>query len=382
MRNFYSRQGISVNVSSPLWLSDRYAPVTFQHELTSYGHEIAVDGGFLSASIGVRTKQINIDEWIENGLGRDVAVYDSAGVVWNGFVNNISANIGTLSVSRGPMMNIGNRVEVMYSRIEDSGEPPEGGGTFETPIVESLASQAKYGIIEKIMSVGQCTLAEAYLIRDTFLNDIKNPETTQGLSFSPGEVSLTLECLGYSEWLNAYIYNNVSTTYITLDVKIKAILTADPNGIFNTDQTNIDYNGAITQYLEDKNRFAGTIIKSMVAMGDGSDNRWMFGVYEDRKAYYNSIATTVDHSHRLYEGKPAVYGAGGASIKPWRVRPGVWVKVTDFLIGRQESSVIREDPRNVFIESVRYTAPYGLDITGSRAGKLGQLLAKMGLGGA
>src|SRR3989337_1749563 len=128
MKNFYSRQGISVHVTSPIALATQLAPVTFQHELISYGHEIAVDGGFLSASIGVRTKQKNIDEWIESGLGRDVAVYDSTGVVWNGFVNNISANIGTLSVSRGPMMNIGNRVEVMYLRNEDSGQTRQRSG--------------------------------------------------------------------------------------------------------------------------------------------------------------------------------------------------------------------------------------------------------------
>jgi hypothetical protein len=51
------------------------------------------------------------------------------------------------------------------------------------------------------------------------------------------------------------------------------------------------------------------------------------------------------------------------------------------MIGRVADTNIRQDPRNIFVESLAYTAPYGLILNGGKISTLSQRLAQKGLGG-
>jgi hypothetical protein len=67
---------------------------------------------------------------------------------------------------------------------------------------------------------------------------------------------------------------------------------------------------------------------------------------------------------------------------PWMVRPGQWINVPDFLIGRNiPSTALNGDPRNKFIDSVRFTAPYTVDISGGANDTLSQMLTKISYSG-
>lgn len=381
--SLYETTGISVNVESPLWVANRGYFASFTEELDTYTHEIDVAVGFKSAQIKLRLGRQAAEQWLLEGLGRHIVVVDSdLTVVWEGFINSVSMTFGGLTVTRGPLLDIANRVIVMYSRVNEQGEPPLGGGTFETVAAEDLDSQARYGIIEKIVSIGQATLDEANLIRDSYLAEYAFPETTHRLSFSNlSDISITLECAGYGELLNAYVYNNYSTLFVTLDTKIQNILAADPNGVFSTDYAFIDENLSILQELEDQNRTALTIIKSVVDIGDINGGRWVFGIYEGRKAYYFAVPTAEIGYVSGLGFEELTLNAGANSVDPWKVRPGKWVVIPDFLASSTPSVTLRQDPRNVFIETVKFTAPHGLDITGNKVGTVAQLINRLGLGG-
>ena len=71
----------------------------------------------------------------------------------------------------------------------------------------------------------------------------------------------------------------------------------------------------------------------------------------------------------------------GSQVARWDVTAGKWLMFPDFLAGRGSASILRDDPRNLFIESASYQAPWFLTLGGAKVGKLAQLLAKQGLGG-
>jgi hypothetical protein len=68
-------------------------------------------------------------------------------------------------------------------------------------------------------------------------------------------------------------------------------------------------------------------------------------------------------------------------VRPWLVRPGKWLFLNDFLVGKPVSTTLRSDPRNLFIEQVNYTLPYSLSLSGGRLTQLGQVLSQISMGG-
>jgi hypothetical protein len=125
------------------------------------------------------------------------------------------------------------------------------------------------------------------------------------------------------------------------------------------------------------------VILALIALGDVNDDRWTFGIYNDQKAHYGVIPSTPFYQHRIAsESQRIETYAGNARVFPWDVRPAQWVFLPDFLVGRVQPTELRLDPRYVFIESVRYTAPWGIELTGSKVDSISQVMAQLGLGGA
>lgn len=390
--------GLTVQFKTPIWYPE-VRDIPCDSELSAYGHEIAVDGGYKSATIKISANIHEIEEWIENGLGRDVVAYSPEGIkIWEGFANEIMGSFGSVQVKRGPLMNVGNRVSVVYTPYVDiTGVEPTTGETTETVIAEDLESQEEYGILETIVNGGtlmdDATYCgdgcvpdnEAEELRDAYLNECKYPETTHTIGDSGGDVSLTLNCLGYNEWLTKYVYNIESDLTIQIPYKIIAVLVADPNAIFSTDYTYISTAAAyllLTSELENQNKTAKAIIDELLAQGDANDNRTIFGIYNDRKAYFSAIPNEIEYYYDMYSRDRHIYTASGGIIQPWYIRPGKWLFLNDFMAGRTINTALRLDPRNVFIESVRYDAPYSIQMTGSKISTVKQLMAKRGIAGA
>ena len=53
----------------------------------------------------------------------------------------------------------------------------------------------------------------------------------------------------------------------------------------------------------------------------------------------------------------------------------------DFLIGQAAELDLGDDPRAMFIERVKFTAPNGLDLQGDTLDNLSALVAQLGLSG-
>lgn len=389
----YSRLvGISVNISDPVVgnvsLGTR---IRFSNNLESYSHVNAANFGYKSATFTVKISPYEVSDWLEYGLARHVETIGVSGdTVWEGFIDRVSISFGSLSATRGPLFDIANRVSVVYTPIIDANvNPVVTGSETETPIAEDTDSQDRYGIIEKVISGGQRlddgTTDEAEEIRDLYLAEMAYPYTDEQINIGSSVYPiLTVECLGYKHWLNAYVHNDYVPSTVTLDTKIKYVLNSDPNSIFSTDQSNIDANAQLTNRLDDQNRFGGTIIEDIVGLGDGSDNRWLFKVLNGRICYYEAVPTSIEYYHSLSGTDRSNISSvvEGISIEPWQMQAGKWIQITDFLIGEGSYNTMREDPRIVFAEEVTYTMPFGLAITGSKISKLTQRLKQLGVGGA
>ena len=346
-------------------------------------------GGYWSLRFQLTDTQTKVENWIEQGLGRQVKLYNPGlELIWEGFVNSARANIGSLSIARGPLLNVANKVKVVYSTVDTSVTPPAMGVRKSTDYAEDSDSQGKYGIHERIISVGGATADNAEQVRDVALDEMKEPETSEMDNTSRSAVpSVSVECLGYMNFLKAYTFSSTTTGDQDASAKIEAILAADPNGIFSSDYSDIETNATQVGAYEQSDRVAFSLIKGITAMGIAGGDRFVFGFYKDRRAKYNEIPSAVQYQRSLSDPEQRIENYDGQGrIFPWGVTPGNWVFYTDLLIGKSapaitQPSVLRTDPRFLFIEKATYTVPWGLTLQGNRIGQLGQLLARMGLGG-
>jgi hypothetical protein len=282
-------------------------------------------------------------------------------------------------------MNVANRVTTIYSTIDPTTNTVIGTRA-KTTVSNDTTSQGLYGIIQKVLSVGGATAVTAAQIQSTYLKENAYPETSRSLNLGTDSgnnsgVTVTIDCLGYYHWLNLYAYNQtVVTGTINASDKIIAIINAQLNSII-TDTTNILSNTVQVTAFENDDYTAYNILQEAVSMGDASDNRWVFGVYQNRKAFYNQMSSTVDYILHLMDSSQKVETPIGAEIYPWNILPGKWLMFPDFLIGRTSETNPRYDPRCMFIEDVTYTMPWGLALNGGKTATLAQKLAKLGLAG-
>lgn len=361
-----------------------------QDMIGSYSHKLSAFGGFDTAKIEIGGNINVIEDWISNGIGRHIEVYsqDNA-LVWEGFVDQINIDVAGVSMTRGPMLDVCNRASVMYTPILDTTTDPQLlGTTTETTIAEDAPSQELYGIMENILSGGNMvddgTTNDAEYVRDVYLMDSKNPKTTSNITIgATGKTGISLECKGYFHILDKYVYNDGTYNYsVTCTAKLQNVLGADPNAIISTDYSMIGSNLALTHGLEYTNRTAKDIISEILTFGDGDDMRWLFGIYEDVRPYYWEVPSEAEYQYSIYGENNVIRTMSGIVVHPWSVRPGKWVFISDFLAGRLDGFVdLREDSRAVFIESVSFTAPYSVTLSGENVGTLSQVLARLGYGG-
>lgn len=342
-------------------------------------------GGYWSSSIKMSGSEIDLDEWVEDGIGRHIEVYNPGGVlIWEGFVNKVSISSGEDTFSIGPLVEIANKVTVTYSTINNDVDPPLIGARETTASASNSDSQDLYGIWEKIIGLNGATQADAEQLRDMLVNDPTRalPATSGDVSLSGGgALSLSLDLLGYWHWLNAYFYLNAATGDVNLSQKIQDILAADPNGIFSTDYTQIASNTSQVSDSGTGERPTDAIMIDLNSRGDSLDNPYSMGFYEGRQLVYQPIPNEIAYHKR--RGKPMTTPIGG-KVDPWDVQPAEWFFRPDFLIGRHPpitKATLGTDPRSGLIETVKYSTPWGLSVNGVKLSEVDQVLAKRGMGG-
>lgn len=380
--SLHEELGLSLAVySSKIENGDFVWVAGFTNTISSYSHEISAVGGFDSMNITIADDRLSLDEWIERGVGRIVRVFNSQNLpVWEGFVNVASAQMGGQKISVGPLMDMGNRVMVAYSPVDYDTSPPTVGTKAVTTIAENEESQNNNWIVEKVLSAGRITDDDAELIRDTFLAERAFPETSTGFNIGgSGSATLTLECLGAWYQTNLYVFNDTTSAAIQIHDRINDILDAEPNFAYPYRQ--IDTNNSIVPQESDEDKYAMAHLKELLAIGGAYDERFTLGMYDDFTFYYKQIPFTAKYKTSLSDQSQRIYTYEGAMVYPWDIRPAQWLFISDSLIGRRtDTQNLYEDPRYMFIEKVKYEAPWGLSLSGSRVGTYEQLLAKMGIG--
>ena len=348
-----------------------------------YSHTISAFGGFDTASFRLVDTLPVLQDWYEDGLGRVIQSYDDAlQPMWEGFINQVTIRQAGLELTRGPLVNVANRLFAIYSSIDTSTTPPTPGIRKTTGTVNHAESQARYGIWPKILSVAGVTDPNAEQLRDTHLAEYAKPETRSSFAPSGEEITLNVECLGFVHALS-YPYNQASNSGTTnLSSKLQAILAADPNSWISSDMSRIATNALAVGQWENDNHLALGLVKGLTALGDANDNRHLFGIYEERQAVYGPAPTDWEYEIRLSDPRQAIFNRTGGEVPAWAVRPGKWIFFSDFLPGRiADSTDLRDDPRMMFVESLDFRLPMGLHLVGGKVDQISQKLARFGLAG-
>lgn len=386
--SFYQQTGLSIYATDPILAANRstwYARLT--DRVTNFRMEKRAIGGYWGASAGAQTNQDELEDWIERGLGRHIQVQDEAlDTVWEGFVNRITARLGKLEFTLGPLMDVANRVQVVYCAINNAVLPPTLGVRARTATYNDTISQAAYGILQYIYSTAGSTAAEAAQNAQSYLAEHAWPVTgRRSTLLGGGAAELSLEMLGYWAWLGAYVYNQtVASGDVHADVKLRAILAASPNtGLFSTDYARITTNAVHISQYENDDRTAEDLVKAINALGTTAYGRTNCGFYNGRQFVYGPAPTSIRYVQRVTGNEPLTDLIGG-QVRPWNVMPGEWIFYADFLTGRippVTTAQMQRDPRCGLIESVVVDDRYGLDINGIHVGTLDQFLAQQGLVG-
>lgn len=385
--SLYETTGISAQYGESRIIGGTYyTQGTLDREILSYAHTINSFGGFDTLRISIALTFDKIEEWISGGIGKHMEVRNSSGsIVWEGLVEKLTITAGAMSVTLGPLTEIANRVLVTFTDIDNNVANVQGTAD-ETLLAEHTTSQKLYGIIEKILSGGTLGRNEANDVRDTYLQDNAFPRTSFSFNFSPGAGAspiINIECVGYSRFLDLFSYNNVTANFYTGTEKITDVLAADPNSV--VDSQRLDTNAIGAFEYDNNNRTGLTVIKEVVNTGDGSGNRWLFYMDEGRTAYYKAVPEEIYYLYRLRSGNNKITTYNGTTVAPWDVRPGRWIAVTDLLsISARYSRFhtiedLLADQSVSFIESISFTAPYSVSLTGSRIERTTQILAQYGL---
>ncbi len=376
----FSNLGVSIAVQSTLRLG-RGDLGDITDSITGWSHTSGAVGGYLTATASINESRAVIDEWLETGLGRWITLYDEgANICWRGFVDQINANIGGLQIQRGPLTGIANRVHMVYSTVDTSTTPPTMGVRATTAQTNDTTSQAKYGIWQKVLSTGGSTAADATQLQAMYLQEYAQPSTTKTLSPGGGGLNMSLQLKGAWYWMG-YLATYTTTGTVNLSARLQATLALDPNALFSTDYSQITANTYQVPAYQTDDKTAQKYISELLNPGDAAFNRYTAGFYNSEVMYYQPVPTVIEYQYSLSDPAQEITIPSGTTVTPWAVLPAKWLTIPDLMVGRVPDTDLRDDPRNLFIEQVTYTAPYSVQINGSKVGTLAQVLAQKGLSG-
>lgn len=381
--------GLCVIIQDPVYFTNRTSYGRFAEQIQSLSFSIQSIGGYWDAKIKINYPLSEIENWIESGgnsgLGRHVVIYNpSLEIIWEGFVNGISAALGGITYKTGSLKDINNRISVTYSTTDTTTIPPTVGIRETTVVANDTDSQDQYGIIQKIIPKGGTTTVLAEQGRDAWLEDRKDPQvsTKDNVSGSSGP-SLQLDCLGYWHWFDLYVYQNLVGGDVNSSDFIQTITSAQLNSIISTDFRQIELNTLQVPSYQDKNPKASSLLKTLNSFGDFPNNQYSIGVYQNRQLIYQQIPTFFDYQRRITSNENIIDRLQGI-VEPWNILPAKWIFYPDLLTGRNPpvtSATLATDQRATFIQNIRFTAPNRVSISGERIGKSTQVFAKFGLAG-
>jgi hypothetical protein len=306
-------------------------------QVDDYSHTISTSIGFDSASFSVTVPINDAEHWLSEKIGRKVTAYNDIGeVIWEGFINEILASVGGMSVNTGPLTEVVNKVRVAYQTIDYSivYVPSEGR---KTEWAYDYASLTKYFTMELEVSGGTAYDEDAEAYRDMYLQEHASPATSEEVSLTPGgdAYRVQVSCLGYGHLLDHYYVENFDGSDVTVTQKVLTILGYDPNGFSDTARYGrIDTISTLIPAWEEGDRTGLAAINEAISVGDSALNRVIFGVYEDMTVALFSASSEPAYNISLAStGHQVRHAQGNVLVAPELVRPGFTGVVTDFFSG-------------------------------------------------
>lgn len=321
----------------------------------SWSQNITNQDGFQRGTCTLSGDRSYLRDWFEKGLGRLWRYETESGdTIWEGMVWALRLVDEGWEQSRS-FDTFANRIRAVYdSRItgERLHAPSYSGWSEDTD------SQEQFGIKENIITVGEAEATQALGYVDLQLKKLAWPGRSKTKTEASG-TSLTIELRGFMETLAWRIYNDLTSGLEDSSVMVNTIVTAVGQFIASI---HVETNTFDFPAYHNRDRYALSILRDLVSLGDGSDP-WTIGVYEDRQLRYEPVATEVN----LYwhEGSPTPVRLDGSLIDPWLIRPNDVIKSAWLLPGYTFDDDPDRDPTVLTVQEVSFKAPYGLSIIGT-----------------
>ena len=163
--------------------------------------------------------------------------------------------------------------------------------------------------------------------------------------------------------------------------KMARILDADRNGLFSAAGATITPNPLLVPSYEDQDAEAWTLLRDLVNEGDGQGRRYNLMVLDGRRVIYERAPEPYQYVVHARDMGARVETPDGVVVPPAQVRPGRWVLLGDLLGSVPLEENPERDPRLVFAETVTFTAPHQVAISGGRNDKVQARLAQLMLEG-
>ena len=353
--------GISIAVKNPVFESSSYlVDDTLALRATNISKTEQANGGYWSSQIQFSATEQEVADWIMHGVGRDITIYNAAGVeIWNGLVNKVAAEWGGISLESGEFLKLANQVTVNYQEVTYNTNPPVGGSKKSVDAAVNTESQAIYGIQTEVVNAGTGDELMATQYRDMFIAERAFPLTNVNFSLqSSNTPAVTLDCVGYVRLLERPLYAVTSTGKQNASDKVTAIYQAEPNGIF-TSVSDIDSNSFQVPYAESGEKRLFGALKGVAAIGDSGLDRWITGVGQQRTPYYRAVVNEVSYTYTLADEEPRIEGRNREYVYPWNVETGRWLFVSGLLEDLPNTGDYDRDPRYIFIENSSWSSVWG-----------------------
>ena len=326
--------------------------------VSQYKHKISAMGGFDTCQFRLNVGITQAERIIEQWVGNRIAAYvdNPAEPVWEGYINRIKLQVGTVSFSRS--------LDKMYNRVNVGQKT--GATRNRNSVSNNTDSQDIYGIKQGQLDVG--------FHNDTnqgYINDLGArvlvfhafPQSTTAILGGRGLI-LRIDARGFYHTLGWEETPANSTALrnpgVIIGTDIVPNLANTTTFLDNADVSAIDANAAFT--FESRNqaltgRTAWDQIRNLTEAGDGL-LRYVAGVSptlfgtDNRRVFYRPANTAVEYTYRVSEGLK-IRNLFGGIVQPGNVRPDKVIRVQDLLVGW---NAIGDDPRETYIETVDYDA--------------------------
>jgi len=334
-------------------------PVNLAGRVESYEDTVSDRYGFKTARGAWTPTWAEIEEWARyDHLMRPMAAYSpDARQIWRGVLAEIEISIGTKKIAFS-LKDMANRLTVRYS------EP--GGAQGDSATYSSAASQALFGIKDRVINASVALSAAASNQAQTILNYIAFPRSKQSSAAGTtrGDLSITLTFWGKYALLDWLLTASTSTTSTASSIQIASLLTAYVaiNPFFSASAANITATGvADTEYIEPDTTYREKI-ERLLARGNSAQQPLAWGFYDNDAFVVTPRASATPHIITYYESEASgqIRDQWQNVLDVWDVRPNAMAQIVDLIDAPTPGSV--ETPLRKYVARVTRSVR-GEDVT-------------------